>query len=1741
MRRNNGVIGQKKQNSKNSATGIFDLYDQSNEQFNSKWPQTKKYYNYSFSTNDAAATNNSQIIQNGIITLTMRFTGYESGDSVYIYLQPGSNYVTGTFSSVYDFTGNKVLSVSGLGNGITETTFNMQVRPNGGTNTMYWSAYAYTDSNMTRFLGSVGTFSALPPNGVINSTYSILNESASPNTDTPTVLISYVKNNISVWKTWGGTASLTTDVSGASTSNRTQTWVSGAAYPWDPITVLNDRLTESQETLIMYLRYANSAGHILDTKTWTINDDSRTWSAIVSESGNTMSEIASPGVETVNAGKLHVFNSTDATLLRTINNPNDFDTAEDDVFGYSVSIDGDYAIVGAYGEDDAGGLSSGKAYIFNVTTGALLHTLDNPNVYDTSVNDNFGRAVAISGNYAIVGAINEDTVSGANSGKAYIFDVTTGALIHTLDNPDVLAGDNFGSSVAISGNYAIVGTPLDDNGGGPNSGKAYIFNVTTGVLLHTLINPNDYDTTDYDIFGHSVAISGNYAIVGAYGEDDAGGGASGKAYIFNVTTGALIHTVNNPNDYDTSDGDFFGWAVAISGNYAIVGAYQEDDSGGTSSGKAYIFRIPVPSFSSALLHTIDNPNGYDTATGDQFGTSVSISGNYAIVGANTEDDIDGTDSGKAYIYNVTTGALVYTLDNPNPEDTSANDHFGISVALSGNNAIVSAQLEDRSGSGSTDQLRSKGLTGNQGFTMNTNTPNKDMVSSATGTYEIPAGFNPAPGILLPAGTRYYWTDWGGDIFDGWGNFYIYDPISGTASYITFPVGQQNGPDEIVYTDSQTHHGKTFTIKHGWVTVGIFKLDVECEDVTFNFSVGMYGNMGSDSNTLNSDRTYSASWGNLNYNYSSQLGTSEFFFTHFIPKVKSFNDGITNSGSNFTANYFTDVNGSDNLAQYTGTLNVGATFYFVKGSNNTTGANYDWVANDIELQPAEALDLGKAYIFKTTTGDWTDTSLAYTLDNPTVSENAQFGQVAISGDYAIVGVKLADDVSTDSGKAYIYNVTTGTLVHTLDNPNASTNDYFGHSVAISGNYAIVGAYLEGGAGEPSDSGKAYIFNVTTGALVHTLDNPGALNNGFDDNFGISVGISGNYAIVGAYLEEGEVGKAYVFNVTTGALLYTFNHPNAASYARFGGKVILSDNYAVVATESNSPSVLNYVFVYNLVAGNPIAKLELPSDQDPTIAISDGRLIIGIKDVAVGGLTQAGQVKIFDIDGLTVAPTDISSPTFTLDNPNAYDTSANDYFGRAVAISGNYAIVGANLEDDAGGGSSGKAYLYKTTNGDWTDTTLLNTLDNPNDYGTSVNDQFGYSVAISGNNMIVSATGDSFFQPGGGNSITFTVSTEYADVNPPTIDWDLEFLSSVTGSPYFTTTDLLPFETSGTLTLTNNVGSITVFANNDLLTEGDETFRLRVFDDIGNVIANSNVITILDTSTGDNEYVPPLEGQIAFTVAGTTNWVVPTGVTSVSAVCVGGGGGGAASSLASNGVSGGGGGGGALHWRTFSVTPGETLTVVVGAAGTGGTAAGNNNGTNGGESAILRTAEYLVRAAGGAKGPYSMSGNLGTSAQSYFSTIGGGGGNGGLSSGGSNGNVGGGGGGAGGYSGNGGDGQVYNVRASTPGLGGGGSGAQGVNGVTTTITWGAGGVDIYGEGTSGTQVPGVSRTTTAFTNDPTDQAQAGSYAVNTFTMTYGGGGNGAEDDSGNGGATGGQGAVRIIWGTGRSYPSTSTADV
>jgi hypothetical protein len=407
-----------------------------------------------------------------------------------------------------------------------------------------------------------------------------------------------------------------------------------------------------------------------------------------------------------------------ATVAHTLDNPNPHGTSENDQFGSAVAMSSTHAIVGTYYESDASGTMAGKAYIYNIATGALLYTLDNPNPYGTSINDSvigndrFGFSVAISDTYAIVGAYQEDEAGGANSGKAYIYSLSDGSLIKTLSNrnPDASAlGDLFGFSVAISDTYAIVGAWGEDWPYG--GGAAYIYDISSlssdgSVPGPTIIQNASTDSNAY--FGWAVALSDNYVIVSAPNAFS----ATGQAFVFNLSDGSLLYTFDNPNPDGAGSNDKFGGTtsmyhsptmLAISDNYAIVGTPQEDDASGDKSGKAYVFDLS----DGSLAYTLDNPNPVGTSTEDYFGMAVDLDDDFVIVGAPYEDDaVSNLYPGKAYIYNLTDGSLVRTLDDPNAFGTTDGDRFGHSVAINDGIAIVSASRED-DGSGTSSNSSGK--------------------------------------------------------------------------------------------------------------------------------------------------------------------------------------------------------------------------------------------------------------------------------------------------------------------------------------------------------------------------------------------------------------------------------------------------------------------------------------------------------------------------------------------------------------------------------------------------------------------------------------------------------------------------------------------------------------------------------------------------------------------------------------------------------------------------------------------------------------------------------------------------------------------------------------------------------------------------------------------------------------------------------------------------------------------------
>jgi cyclophilin family peptidyl-prolyl cis-trans isomerase len=263
-----------------------------------------------------------------------------------------------------------------------------------------------------------------------------------------------------------------------------------------------------------------------------------------------------------------------------------------DWFGQSVSISGDCAVVGAW-LNDASGIDAGSAYVFYRNEGDTNNWGQQARLdaADATASDRFGYSVSINGEYVIVGAIGDDSYRGS----AYIFRYKNPAWTQQakLTANDGATSDKFGWSVSTDGYYAIVGARLNDEKGS-NAGAAYIFEPNkidpNNWDQKAKLTASDAAANDY--FGCSVAIGAGRALVGAYGNDD-NGSSSGSAYIFepNEINPDNWNQSAKLTASDAAANDYFGFSVAVGmGRQAIVGAHGNDDNG-LDSGSAYILKL----------------------------------------------------------------------------------------------------------------------------------------------------------------------------------------------------------------------------------------------------------------------------------------------------------------------------------------------------------------------------------------------------------------------------------------------------------------------------------------------------------------------------------------------------------------------------------------------------------------------------------------------------------------------------------------------------------------------------------------------------------------------------------------------------------------------------------------------------------------------------------------------------------------------------------------------------------------------------------------------------------------------------------------------------------------------------------------------------------------------------------------------------------------------------------------------
>ncbi len=338
------------------------------------------------------------------------------------------------------------------------------------------------------------------------------------------------------------------------------------------------------------------------------------------------------------------------------------DGAKWDYFGDSVAVSGDTVVVGAWG-DDYGVENVGSAYVFVKPEGSWSETLHQSaklRPSDGAQRDEFGFSVAISGDTVVVGS-SYDSDNGEWSGSAYVFVEPEGGWSGTLTESakllpsDGAAGDRFGYSVAIGGDTIAVGAWGDDDNG-DIAGSAYVFVEPVGGWSGTLNQSAKLlaaGGAEFDYFGDSVAISGDTVVVGADGDDD-NGNNSGSAYVFVEPVGGWSGTLNQSAKLLAADGaaeDAFGGSVATGGDGgAVVVGAAGDDDNGDGSGAAYVFVEPEGGWSGTVNESA-KLLAADGAAGDGFGECLAVSDDASSVVVGVQGDDDkGDDAGSAYVF-----------------------------------------------------------------------------------------------------------------------------------------------------------------------------------------------------------------------------------------------------------------------------------------------------------------------------------------------------------------------------------------------------------------------------------------------------------------------------------------------------------------------------------------------------------------------------------------------------------------------------------------------------------------------------------------------------------------------------------------------------------------------------------------------------------------------------------------------------------------------------------------------------------------------------------------------------------------------------------------------------------------------------------------------------------------------------------------------------------------------------------
>lgn len=713
------------------------------------------------------------------------------------------------------------------------------------------------------------------------------------------------------------------------------------------------------------------------------------------------------------------------------------------------------------------------------------------------------------------------------------------------------------------------------------------------------------DGGEFDFYGDAVAVDGDVAVIGAWLTDDDGeSSGSVEVYRYNGETDDWKFEQKLAAS-DASAGAHFGSSVAVSGDVIVAGAQREGENG-LNAGAAYVFRYDGSSWMEEQKLTTS-----DIAANDWLGAEVSLSGDVIFVCANRKNSFEGA----AYIFRYN-GALWLEEQKLTASDGETDDWFGFSVSVWGDVAVAGAYAADNGviSSGAAYVYRYDGTAWNEEQKLNASDGEANdsfgQRVSVWGDVICVGSPSHSHGAFNNAGAVYV---------------YRYNGTNWTEEQEIVP----SNPEEFMFL------GRSISISGDAVLIGslrdndsgvaagsvyLFRYNgsVWSEEEEFNFPQTLYEDRFGDSVSLSGDVALIGA----QYTGAMTQGTGAAYIYRFTgPLDHSEEQKITAS------------NGMANDAFGTGVA----------------------IAGDVAVVGApDEIDnlLGQAYVYRYNgdTNLWDEEQILSASDE---ANDDSFGaSVGVFGDTAIIGARNDDDDGSSSGSAYIYRYNGSTdnwdEEQKLTASDAAALDNFGMSVSIWGGTALVGSPFINVSGM-GDSGAAYIYRYN-GTIDSWSEEQKLVASDFaaGDFFGQSVAIHGDVAVIGAPDRSGTA-------VLAGAV-YVFRFHEGINQWVEEAKLVASDGM-----DSDAFGI--------------------------SVAISGGVILVGAYQ-ADEAASDAGAAYIFRYDhstNLWIEEKKLLAPP----------ASANDLFGISTAISGDVALVGSWLAESG----DGAADFFRYNGTDW----------------------------------------------------------------------------------------------------------------------------------------------------------------------------------------------------------------------------------------------------------------------------------------------------------------------------------------------------------------------------------------------------------------------------------------------------------